>query len=68
MRSLHERTGSGHKVYPYLLKDVSVERPNQVWATDIGYIPMARGFMYRVAVMDWYSRRVLSWHIEHAGR
>ena len=57
--------GHGHKVYPYLLKDVSVERPNQVWATDIGYIPMARGFMYRVAVMDWYSRRVLSWQISN---
>ena len=57
--------GHGHKVYPYLLKDVSVERPNQVWATDICYIPMARGFMYLVAVMDWYSRRVLSWQISN---
>ena len=57
--------GHGHKVYPYLLKDVSVERPNQVWATGICYIPMARGFMYLVAVMDWYSRRVLSWQISN---
>ena len=57
--------GHGHKVYPYLLRDVSVERPNQVWATDICYIPMARGFMYLVAVMDWYSRRVLWWRISN---
>ena len=50
----------GHKIYPYLLRGVTVERPNQVWATDITYIPMARGFVYRVAVIDWFSRRVLS--------
>ena len=50
----------GHKIYPYLLRDVKVERPNQVWATDITYIPMARGFVYLVAVVDWFSRRVLS--------
>jgi putative transposase len=50
----------GHKVYPYLLRGVAIERPNQVWATDITYIPMARGFVYLVAVVDWYSRRVLS--------
>ena len=52
-----------HKVYPYLLNDVVVERPNQVWATDITYISMARGFAYLVAIMDWYSRRVLSWRL-----
>ena len=52
-----------HKVYPYLLNDVVVERPNQVWATDITYVPMARGFVYLVAIMDWYSRRVLSWRL-----
>ena len=51
--------GRGHKVYPYLLTGVSVERANQVWATDICYLPMAKGFMYLVAVMDWLSRRVL---------
>jgi putative transposase len=50
----------GHKVYPYLLRGVKVERRNQVWATDITYIPMARGFVYLVAVVDWFSRRVLS--------
>src|ERR1700733_10250384 len=50
----------GHKIYPYLLRGVTVERPNQVWATDIIYIPMARGFVYLVAVVDWFTRRVLS--------
>jgi putative transposase len=50
----------GHKIYPYLLRGVKVERPNQVWATDITYIPMARGFVYLVAVVDWFSRRALS--------
>jgi putative transposase len=50
----------GHKIYPYLLRGLKVDRPNQVWATDITYIPMARGFVYLVAVVDWFSRRVLS--------
>jgi putative transposase len=50
----------GHKIYPYLLRGVRVERPNQVWAMDITYIPMARGFVYLAAVVDWFSRRVLS--------
>ena len=50
----------GHKIYPYLLRGVKVEKPNQVWATDITYIPMARGFVYLVAVVDWFTRRVLS--------
>ena len=50
----------GHKIYPYLLRGVKVERPNQVWAMDITYIPMARGFVYLTAVVDWCSRRVLS--------
>ena len=54
------RPAPGHKVYPYLLRDLAIERPNQVWATDITYIPMARGFVYLAAVVDWYSRRVLS--------
>ena len=52
-----------HKVYPYLLRGLSIERPNQVWCADITYIPMARGFVYLVAVMDWFSRRVLSWRL-----
>lgn len=52
-----------HRVYPYLLRGLSIDRPNQVWAMDITYIPMARGFVYLAAVMDWYSRRVLSWRI-----
>jgi putative transposase len=50
----------GHKIYPYLLRGVKVEKPNQVWATDITYIPMARGFVYLCAVVDWFTRRVLS--------
>jgi len=57
--------GEGHKVYPYLLRGLSIDRPNQVWAADICYLPMAKGFMYLVAIMDWYSRRVLSWRISN---
>jgi putative transposase len=53
----------GHKIYPYLLRGLSIERPNQVWAMDITYIPMARGFVYLAAVVDWFSRRVLSWRL-----
>lgn len=52
-----------HKVYPYLLRGLTIDHPNQVWATDITYIPMAKGFVYLVAIMDWYSRRVLSWRL-----
>ncbi len=55
----------GHKVYPYLLTGLSIERPNQVWAADICYLPMAKGFMYLVAVMDWHSRRVLAWRVSN---
>ena len=55
----------GHKVYPYLLRDLTIDRPNQVWATDVTYIPMARGFMYLVAIMDWHSRKVLSWRVSN---
>ena len=55
----------GHKVYPYLLKGMEVNRVNQVWATDITYIPMARGFLYLVAVMDWHSRYVLAWKLSN---
>ena len=52
-----------HKVYPYLLRGLAIERPNQVWCADITYVPMAKGFVYLVAVMDWFSRRVLSWRV-----
>ena len=55
-----------HRVYPYLLRGVPVTRPNQVWSTDITYIRLARGFAYLVAVIDWYSRRVLSWRISNS--
>jgi putative transposase len=53
----------GNKIYPYLLRGLAIERPNQVWAIDITYIPMARGFVYLAAVIDWFSRRVLSWRV-----
>ena len=53
----------GHKVYPYLLRKLPITRPNQVWAMDITYIPMARGFVYLAAVVDWFSRRVLAWRL-----
>jgi putative transposase len=53
----------GHKIYPYLLRNLAVTRPNQVWAMDISYIPMARGFVYLAAVIDWFTRRVLSWRV-----
>ena len=53
----------GHKIYPYLLRNVTVTRVNQVWATDIRYVPMKHGFVYLVAVIDWFSRRVLSWKL-----
>ena len=56
---------AGHKKYPYLLRGLDVNRPNQVWASDITYIPMARGFLFLVAIMDWYSRRVLSWRLSN---
>jgi putative transposase len=60
----------GHKIYPYLLRGIEITRPNQVWAMDITYIPMARGFVYLAVVLDWFSRRVLSWRVsitmEHA--
>ena len=52
-----------HKVYPYLLRGLTIDRPNQVWCADITYIPMAKGFVYLVAVMDWFSRRVLAWRV-----
>ena len=54
-----------HKVYPYLLRDLAITAPNQVWCADVTYIPMRRGFLYLVAVMDWYSRKVLSWRLSN---
>ncbi len=70
LRALYPRRrtsqpGKGHKIYPYLLRDLCIERANQVWASDICYIPMAKGFMYLVAIMDWHSRRVLSWRVSN---
>lgn len=70
LRALYPRRrtsqpGKGHKIYPYLLRELPIERANQVWATDICYIPMAKGFMYLVAIMDWHSRRVLSWRVSN---
>ncbi len=53
----------GHKIYPYLLRNLAVTRPNQVWASDITYVPMARGFVYLVAIVDWFSRKVLAWRL-----
>jgi putative transposase len=55
-----------HKIYPYLLRNLTVDRANQVWASDITYIPMARGFLYLVAIIDWYSRKVLSWRLSNS--
>ena len=57
--------GAGHKVYPYLLRGVTIERTDQVWSTDITYIPLLHGFMYLTAVMDWHSRYVLSWRLSN---
>jgi putative transposase len=70
LRALYPRRrtsqpGKGHKIYPYLLRDLSIERSNHVWATDITFVPMAKGFMYLVAIMDWHSRRVLSWRVSN---
>ena len=59
------KPGKGNKVYPYLLKGLKITKPNQVWAADITYIPMQRGFMYLVVIMDWYSRYVLSWRLSN---
>lgn len=54
-----------HRKYPYLLRDLVIDRPNQVWCSDITYIPMKRGFLYLVAVMDWFTRKVLSWRLSN---
>jgi len=65
-RSNTSRRHRRHMIYPYLLRKLVIDRPNQVWATDVTYIPMARGFVYLVAVMDWYSRKVLSWRVSNS--
>ncbi|MCC5812669.1 MAG: IS3 family transposase [Ectothiorhodospiraceae bacterium] len=70
LRALYPRQrtsqpGRVHTIYPYLLRGLTIDRPNQVWATDLCYIPMAKGFMYLVAIMDWYSRRVLAWRVSN---
>ena len=59
------RPAPGHQIYPYLLRGVAIERPDQVWSIDITYIPMRGGFLYLVAVMDWFSRFVLSWELSN---
>ncbi len=60
------RGAANHRIYPYLLRGLQVERPNQVWAADITYLPMSRGFMYLVAIVDWHSRYVLSWRLSNS--
>lgn len=70
LRSLAPQPGTskrvpGHRIYPYLLRDLKITRANQVWCADITYIPMARGFLYLVAVMDWHTRKVLSWQLSN---
>ena len=70
IEALYRRPNTSRKhgadaIHPYLLRNLTVDRPNQVWATDITYIPMRRGFVYLVAVMDWYSRRVLAWRLSN---
>jgi len=59
------KPAKGHKIYPYLLRGLRVGRPNQVWCTDITYLPMRRGFLYLVAIMDWHTRKVLAWRISN---
>ena len=68
LRAIYRKPGAsrptpGAKVYPYLLRKARITRPNQVWAADITYLPMARGFLYLVAIMDWHSRYVVSWRL-----
>jgi putative transposase len=57
--------GRGHRIYPYLLRNVRIERPDQVWSTDITYVPLASGFMYLAAILDWFSRHVLAWRLSN---
>ena len=60
------RSAPSHKIYPYLLRDLQINRPNQVWASDITYLPMQHGYLYLVVVMDWYSRYVLAWRLSNS--
>jgi putative transposase len=62
----HSKGGEGHKIFPYLLRNVAIERVDQVWSTDITYIPMPSGYLYLTAVIDWYSRYVLSWRLSNS--
>jgi putative transposase len=57
--------GRGHRIYPYLLRDVRIARPDQVWSTDITYVPLAAGFMYLAAIIDWFSRYVIAWRLSN---
>jgi putative transposase len=59
------KPAKGHKTYPYLLGGLRIDRPNQVWCSDITYIPMRKGFLYLVAIMDWFTRKVLAWRISN---
>ena len=59
------KPGAGHKIYPYLLRNLKIDRANQVWCADITYLPIGRGFLYLVAIMDWYSRAVLAWRVSN---
>ena len=70
LEAIYPRRGTSepcpeHRIYPYLLRNVAIERPNQVWSADITYVPLRRGFMYLVAVLDWHSRYVLSWELSN---
>jgi putative transposase len=60
------RPAPGHKIFPYLLRELVIDRPNQVWAADITYVPIGRGFLYLVAIMDWHSRAVLAWRLSNS--
>ncbi|MSP05698.1 MAG: hypothetical protein EXR05_10830 [Acetobacteraceae bacterium] len=62
-RANTSKPAPSHKIYPYLLRNLAVARSNQVWAMDITYIPLARGFVYLTAVVDWFSRRLLAWRV-----
>ena len=64
-QAAHDLAGAGHKIYPYLLRNVAITRPDQVWSTDITYVPLRQGFLYLVAVLDWYSRYVLAWRLSN---
>jgi putative transposase len=59
------QAGKGHRVFPYLLRGLSIERPDQVWGADITYVPLARGFLYLAAILDWYSRYVIAWRLSN---